>query len=43
LGERQRLLVVNYAAFSIELVVMGCQVTEKMQRMGPKAGLALRR
>src|SRR5215471_14637725 len=42
LGERQRLLVVSHAAFSIELVGMGCQVTEKMQRMGPKAGLALR-
>src|SRR5262249_52717641 len=42
LGERQRLLVVSYAAFSIELVGIGCQVTEKMQRMSPKAGLALR-
>src|SRR5215472_2389210 len=42
LGERQRLLVVSHAAFCIELVGMGCQVTEKMQRMGPKAGLVLR-
>src|SRR5215469_14320889 len=42
LGERQRLLVVSHAAFSIELVGMGCQVTEKMQRMSPKAGLVLR-
>src|SRR5262249_24343993 len=42
LGERQRLLVVSYAAFSIELVGVGSQVTEKMQRMGPKTGVALR-
>src|SRR5262249_50679655 len=42
LGEGQRLLVVGHAAFSIELVGMGCQVTEKMQSMGPKAGLVLR-
>src|SRR5262249_14257067 len=41
-GERPRLLVVSHAGFSIELVGMGCQVTEKMQRMGPKAGLVLR-
>ena len=38
LGERQRLLVVSYAAFSIELVAMGCQVTEKIQRMALKPG-----
>src|SRR5215472_1415918 len=42
LGERQRLVVVSHAAFSIELVEMGCQVTKKMQSMGPKAGLVLR-
>ena len=42
LGERQRLLVVSYAAFNIELVGLGCQVTEQVQRMGSKAGLALR-
>src|SRR6516225_11215869 len=37
------MLVVSYAAFSIELVAMGCQVPEKMQCMGPKPGLALGR
>src|SRR5215468_6362198 len=41
LREGQRPSVVCCAAFSIEPAGMGCDVTEKVQRMGGKAGLAL--
>ena len=42
LGERQRLPVVGCAAFGIEPVGMGRHIAEQSQRMGRKAGLALR-
>src|SRR5215831_1585823 len=42
LGEGQRLLVVGHAAFSIDFFWNDWAPTEKMQSMGPKAGLVLR-
>ena len=42
LGECQRFPVVGMPAFGIELVRMGRDVAEQVQRMGRKAGLALR-
>ena len=43
LGECQRFPIVRYAAVGIELVGMGRDVAEQMQRMGREARLAPRR
>ncbi len=42
LGERQRLAVVSLAALGIELVGMGCDVAEQVQRMGREPGVTRR-
>ena len=42
LGERQRLAIMSLAALGIELIGVGCDIAEQVQRMGLEPGLGRR-